>query len=71
MSAIPKSSPAAARGDDDILLSRPQPLRAGPSRRRRRANHRMGKVVAFCAMAAWGVVGLMPVVAALYAIYGY
>lgn len=48
-----------------------QRLRMGPSRRRRRANHRLGNIVAVCAMAAWGVVGLMPVVAALYAICGY
>ena len=67
MSAVPKLAPAPA----DAPLSRPQPPRAGPSRRRRRANHRMGKVLALCAMAAWGVVVLMPLVAALYAIYGY
>lgn len=71
MSAIPKSRPVPAETDAHSLLSRPQPPRMGPSRRRRRANNRMGKLLALCAMAAWGVVGLMPIVAALYAIYGY
>ena len=71
MSAIPKSRPVPAEADAHAPLSRPQPPRTGPSRRRRRANNRMGKLLALCAMAAWGVVGLMPIVAALYAIYGY
>lgn len=69
MSSISKPLPSPV--DATSALSRPQPLRLGPSRRRRRANHRMGKLLALCAMAAWGVVGLMPVVAALYALYGY
>lgn len=71
MSAVPKSRPAPAEADAHSPLSRPQPPRTGPSRRRRRANNRMGKLLALCAMAAWGVVVLMPIVAALYAIYGY
>ena len=71
MSAIPKHFAMPAETDSTAPLSRPQPARVGPSRRRRRANHRLGNVVALCAMCAWGVVGLMPVVAALYAYYGY
>ena len=71
MSATLKQTAELAKPDTAATLSGPQQLRVGPSRRRRRANHRLGNVVAICAMAAWGVVGLMPVVAALYAIYGY
>lgn len=61
----PRAAPVTP---DAAGLQQPRP---GPSRRRRRANNRLGKIVAICAMGAWGVVGLMPVVAALYAIYGY
>ena len=71
MSAMPKPILSPATTDAGAPLSRPQPSRSGPSRRRRRANHRMGKILAMCAMGAWAVVGLMPVVAALYALYGY
>lgn len=71
MSASLKQRPAAAKLDTPAeFLVRQQP-HAGPSRRRRRANNRLGNVVALCAMGAWVVVGLMPVIAALYAIYGY
>ena len=69
-STLTKPAAAPERGAD-TLPSAPQPPRKGPSRRRRRANHKLGNVVAICAMGAWAVVGLMPVVAALYAIYGY
>ena len=71
MSAILKQRPVPAEPDAIFPSPGPQPSRSGPSRRRRRANHRLGNVVAICAMAAWGVVGLMPIVAALYAILGY
>ena len=71
MSAIPKQMAVPAEPDADAQYSRPLQPRTGPSRRRRRANHRLGNVVALCAMGAWAVVGLMPIVAALYAYYGY
>ena len=71
MSAISKRMAAPPEPDAAAPISRPQPPRLGPSRRRRRANHRLGRIVAVCAMAAWVVVGLMPVIAALYAYYGY
>ena len=71
MSAGLKPGSAAARPDTaaDFQV---RPLRhAGPSRRRRRANNRLRNMVALFAMSAWAAVVLMPVVAALYAIYGY
>ena len=71
MSTALKKTSRPANPDAAARFPEPQKLRIGPSRRRRRANHRLGSIVAVCAMAAWGVVGLMPVVAALYAIYGY
>ena len=71
MSATLKQTAAATNPDAAKPSPGRQPPRGGPSRRRRRANHRLGNVVALCAMGAWGVVGLMPVVAALYAIYGH
>ncbi len=70
MSASLKQRPAAAKPAATEFPVRRQSY-AGPSRRRRRANNRLGNVVALCAMGAWAVVGLMPVIAALYAIYGY
>ena len=71
MSAIPKQRTVPAEPDTDAPYSRPPQPHAGPSRRRRRANHKLGNIVALCAMGAWAVVGLMPVVAALFAYYGY
>ena len=71
MSAILKHRPVAAEPDASTAFPVLTQARVGPSRRRRRAHHRLGNAVAFCAMGAWAVVGLMPVVAALYAIYGY
>ncbi len=71
MSATLKQRPAPAEPNAISPSPGLQPSRSGPSRRRRRANHRLGNIVAICAMAAWGVVGLMPIIAALYAILGY
>ncbi len=71
MSASLKHRPATARSDADAESPIRRQPQVGPSRRRRRASNRLGKVVALCAMGAWAVVGLMPVIAALYAIYGY
>jgi ferric-dicitrate binding protein FerR (iron transport regulator) len=71
MSATLKQETAAAKPDTVMPFAAPQHSRVGPSRRRRRANGRLSNAVALCAMGAWAVVGLMPVIAALYAIYGY
>ena len=71
MSAIPKQMTVSAETNATTPHCSPQQPDTGPSRRRRRANHRLGNVIALCAMGAWGVIGLMPVVAALYAYYGY
>ncbi len=70
MSALPKQTIVPVEPNTDALLSRPPQPRVGPSRRRRRANHRLGSIVALCAMGAWAVLGLMPVAAALFAYYG-
>ena len=71
MSASLKQRPVATKPDTAADFAVRQQPQIGPSRRRRRANNRLGNVVALCAMGAWAVVGLMPVIAALYAIYGY
>ena len=71
MSAILKQRPVAAEPEAVTSFPVLRQTRTGPSRRRRRVHHKLGNVVALCAMGAWAVVGLMPVVAALYAIYGY
>ena len=71
MSAISKQRPVLAEADTITVASVRPGSRVGPSRRLRRAHRKLGNAVALCAMAAWAVVGLMPVVAVLYAIYGY
>ena len=55
----------------DVAALGTGPRPTGPSRRRRRANRRLGRAVALCAMSAWVAVGVMPVAAAVYALYGY